>query len=94
MEWKVPESHKDKIPAITVENLEDYVNLGYMPGHFLTVVLENDLFEVASRADLDNRKSLFALIEAIYNFAPGDCWGNRTLVTDWSQSRGLKGREK
>lgn len=63
--------------------LERYLNLGIMPGSFLTAVLTNDLKEAFGRADRDNEANLKNIVGYIYNNIPSSAWGNQEKVTAW-----------
>jgi hypothetical protein len=75
------------IPAPTMASLLRYVNKGYMPGDFLTAVLTNDLFGAVGRADVDNIVALPEIVKFVYNEVPGNAWGSRETVREYSQHR-------
>jgi hypothetical protein len=60
--------------------LERYIEEGYMPGHFVTAVLENNLFEAIRRADDVNILLIPLLCTWIWNEAPTNCWGSPAKV--------------
>lgn len=55
------------------------------PGHFLTAVLEGDLFEALSRADEKNINALKAYGMWLWNEAPEGrkAWGTKEAVARW-----------
>ena len=60
------------------------------PGHFLTAVLSNDLFEAFGRADDVNARYMKAYVQWLYNYAPGrhsGCWGTPDAVDNWLKER-------
>ena len=73
------------------EALEDYVETGELHGHFLTAVLENDLREAVSRADLNNRRNLTEIVMYCLNHIPYQCWGSKERVAEWIDKGGLEG---
>lgn len=75
------------IPAPCAEGLTAHVYDGRPVGHFLTAVLENNLKEACSRADLDNRRCLYEYVFLLYNYAPAGCWGAPGKARDWRAER-------
>lgn len=75
------------IPAPTMAALLRYVNKGYMPGDFLTAVLTNDLFDAVGRADVDNIVALPEIVKFVYNEVPGNAWGSKETVREYSNNR-------
>jgi hypothetical protein len=75
------------IPAPTMAALLRYVNKGYMPGHFLTAVLTNDLFGAVGRADVDNIVALPEIVKFVYNEVPSNAWGSKETVQEYSNIR-------
>jgi hypothetical protein len=76
-----------KIPPTTMAALLRYVNKGYMPGHFLTAVLTNDLFEAVGQADVDNIQALPEIVKFVYTEVPGNAWGSKEAVREYSRQR-------
>lgn len=79
--------YAEAIPEVVLLGLLSYVDRGQTPGHFLTCVLQNDLFGAIGRADKENQKALPVLIQFIYNQLPGLCWGSREKVEKWVEER-------
>lgn len=79
------------VPEHLQDGLRRYLLHGIQPGHFLTAVLENNLFEAMARADLVSRAGLFGLVSHLYNEAPRGCYGSREIVQAWCKHRGLTG---
>ena len=76
----------EKYPSIkdsTREGLVNYIENGQPPGDFLSAVLMNDLHGAFSRADLENRRSLEAIVRWIYWEAPSKCHGSADAVKGW-----------
>ena len=80
-----------KVPDYMRYGLEAYIEQGYMPGGFLTAVLENKFVDAVSNADLENTRNLQAYANFLYNYAPRACWGSREKVKAWSDMGGLQG---
>lgn len=75
------------IPVYMREPLTDYINHGYLPGGFLTAVLENNLRESVGHADSQNITQLPAYTNYLYNYAPLKCWGSPKKVTAWIEAK-------
>lgn len=73
----------DSIPKNVMHSLENYVLYGYMPGHFLTAILSNNLHEAVSRADAQSAEALYAIARFVYMKLPAGCWGNMDKVNAW-----------
>ena len=80
---KLRDINYDRLPDDLREGMQRYIDDGYIPGHFLTAVLENDLSEAVGRADPLNLILLPAIVQWVYNEAPADCWGSRQKVLAW-----------
>jgi transcriptional regulator len=65
-----------KIPILTLQGLNNYLNFGIEAGDFLKAVLCNDLKQVCARADIHNRYALFDIVQFLYNKAPIGSWGS------------------
>ena len=76
------------------EALDRYVETGELHGGFLTAVLENDLREAVSRADLNNQRNLPLIVEYCVNKLPNLCWGSKKRVAEWIDKGGLAGIEE
>ena len=81
----------------TRQAIDDYVANGWEPGGFVSAVLENNLSEAFGRADLENRRDLFEIVQYVYNCIPATCWGSREKVKAWyeykEEQRKAKGGE-
>jgi hypothetical protein len=55
----------------------------YMPGSFLTAVLENDLAGAVGQADWQNIEVLPAIVAFVYRNLPSPCWGSKDKVEAW-----------
>jgi len=67
----------------TQEGIDRYVNQGIPPGGFLEAVLSNDLKGALGRADEENRRDLFEIVQYCYMEIPSDCWGSAEKVSEW-----------
>lgn len=55
------------IKESTIQSINDYVIHGYEPGGFVSAVLANDLMGALGRADLENRLTIWAICNYVYN---------------------------
>lgn len=77
--------HKRLIPDLPIrpdvkQALIDYAIRGERLGHFLTYVVENNLFQALGQADSYNRASIYQICHFIYNELPAGCWGSPEIV--------------
>jgi len=75
------------IPEHTRGALERYITHGILPGDFLLSVLKNDLMGAVARADHENSQCLRDIAAWVYMRAPGDSWGDRDTIRDYSTSK-------
>ncbi len=73
------------VPPVTKKTIDDYVEHGYMPGHFVWAVLENDLMKAFGAADSNNTKYMRNICAYVYNDIPSVCHGSPEKVRDWLQ---------
>lgn len=71
----------------TKASLDRYVKNKIPTGDFLRAVLENNLLMSFSRADLENKRDLYEIIQYVYSTLPGECWGSVEKVKNWLNSR-------
>lgn len=67
---EVSQSYAGRIKPPTMEGLQMYLYEGVPMGGFLQAVMNNDLFQAVGRADSENRESLYAIVQLIYNEFP------------------------
>lgn len=79
------DEHAAMLPAGSRQALLGYLRFGLRPGHFLTAVLSNDLFEACARADDDNKRALCDYVFFLYNYAPAEALGSPENVREWIQ---------
>lgn len=65
----------------------EYLTNGYLPGDFMTGVLENDLARAVGHADSHNVLYLRQYVYFMYNELPADAWGSKQKVRDWVKQR-------
>lgn len=65
------------------EAAENYLYHGYVPGSFLTSVLENNLLGAVYSADFNNAKNLTVIVKRIGDFFPELSYGSPKNVNDW-----------
>lgn len=73
------------LPTYMQRSVVYYVVDHQPPGHFLTALFENNLFDVISRADDANCKLLREWVRMLYNCddIPWGCWGSKDRVREW-----------
>lgn len=86
--------NESKIPASTMETITNYIHKGVPPGSFVMAVLENNLKKTYAQADEHNLVAIPAIVQYLYNNAPGNCWGSPKVVRDWLAMRGMEGLTK
>lgn len=72
-----------EIRGDVIESLVRYVVRGIPTGGFLRAVLSNDLMGAYSRADLDNIRSMRAIVTYVYSRCPMDCRGSHEVIDEW-----------
>ena len=77
--------HSSHLPATLQQGLLRYLDHGIEPGHFLTAVLTNDLFEAIGRADNQSLQVLPDICKFIYNHTPHCCWGSKEKVAKYKK---------
>jgi|TARA_Y100000310_G_C20509690_1_gene728196 hypothetical protein len=73
----------NNIPEPVRGAIKRYVFDGIRPGHFLTCVMNNDLFGAIGRADESSLECLSDIIKLFYNRLPGQCWGTEDKIEHW-----------
>lgn len=71
------------IPEHMHDGVIMYVLHRYLPGHFLTALMSNDLHDAFVRADDSNIAAMFQWVKWFHNEAPSPCWGSPEKVRDW-----------
>ena len=64
-----------------------YIEHGASPGHFLTAVIQHDLFRAVERAATANQALLVDWVRWFYNKAPGGCHGSKERMTIWMEEK-------
>jgi len=77
----------------TKEGIERYVEQGVPLGDFLLAVLSNDLKGAFGRADDENRRDLYEIVQWCYNEIPSDCWGSPEKVRQWLYTKSEERRQ-
>jgi len=75
------DSGYERIPEFLQKSIEDWVEYGITPGHFLQAVISNDLFNAVSYADEGSMSALKLIVQFFYNRLPIGCWGPNALTT-------------
>src|SRR3990167_9777566 len=71
------------VPHHLIDGLVEYIVDGRPTGRFLHAVLENDLMEAYSRADIHSAAGMQAIVTFLYNDAPSGCFGSPEIVRGW-----------
>jgi len=79
-----------KVPEHDWNGLIRYVEDGYLPGGFLTAVLENDLMGALGHADIINQRALPAIGQWLYNYAPAGCYGSKEAVQRYCERKRIE----
>ncbi len=72
------------VPIHMHSAIRNYVVSHLKPGEFLTAVLSNDLREAVAHADEHNMRALHDWVYLLHNHVPGQCWGSKDAVMDWT----------
>lgn len=78
-----------KLPSHMQGAAKRYIEKGIPPGHFLTAVIENNLFLAVCHADEENVRALKEWVLFFYNEAPGNCWKSTEAMDAWVKQGGL-----
>lgn len=71
------------VPDNLVPGLIEYLIARRPTGSFLRAVLVNDLRDAAMRASDESARALVQIVRFLVYHAPGQSWGNETLVSVW-----------
>jgi hypothetical protein len=97
LEWRINMGVPDWIVGNIPQRMRGaalrYIMDGVIPGHFMTAVFENNLYEAVCCADEENRQCLHAYAMML-NAIPAGCWGSRDRVNEWVRVGGLNGLRK
>jgi hypothetical protein len=69
-----------------------WIEFGNVPGHWMTMVLQNNLVQSFGFADSTNRERMSDIVNFIYNEAPSPCWGSEDKMKQWAESGGARGQ--
>jgi hypothetical protein len=72
-----------ELPESLRDGMQRYFRDGTRPGHFLTAVLENDLFGAVMRSDPNNLNEIPAIVKWLYNEVPLEAYGSTLRVNAW-----------
>jgi len=64
-----------------------YLELGVLPGSFLTAVIKNDFMQATLRADATNQPLLRSIALWFSNHAPSKSYGSFENALEWVNSR-------
>lgn len=74
---------RDLVPSHLWPGLERYFLDRVEPGQFLVALIRNDLRMAVGLADPASLEALPSLCKFLYNFAPTQSHGSRTIVDKW-----------
>lgn len=80
--WNQEKANK-LVPEHVQGGLQRYIEMGVEPGSFLSAILCNDLREAIARADHINIHRIPDIVNFLYNYAPGQCWGSPAKFEAW-----------
>jgi hypothetical protein len=75
------------IPSHMREGVRLYIEMGIMPGSFLTAVLENNLKEAVGRADSINKARITDWASFMFNEMPAGAQGNPENVRKYAEQQ-------
>lgn len=81
---------QNKIPDYTRTEIDAWIHRAQLPGRFVCSVLENKLKQTYQSADENNLFAIPAIVNYLYNNAPGGCWGSVENVSAWRKQGGMQ----
>jgi|WetSurMetagenome_2_1015567.scaffolds.fasta_scaffold01476_32 hypothetical protein len=75
------------IPEYMFSGIDLYLEIGMLPGSFLTAVISNDFVGAVSTADGENIRNLPAYANFFYNYTPETCWGSKEKMEKWIEEK-------
>ena len=82
---QIPDSLEAQIPPAILAAVKRYVEEGVPTGGFLEAVLRDNLSVSLATAD---PVALKLIVQLLYNYTPGDCWGSPGRVKAWLDPHG------
>jgi hypothetical protein len=74
----------DKVPVPhMIDGIKNWLELGIMPGSFLTALLTNDFTQAVVKADSINEKYFREWALFMLNHMPDNAWGSPDIVNNW-----------
>lgn len=77
------QAHKCGVPDHLINGLISYIVEGVPTGGCLRAILENNLMEAFSRADVSTAIGMQNICSFLYNHAPSGCFGDHEIVSTW-----------
>jgi len=77
------DSESHQLNQMEITELRRYINTGIKPGQFVQAILENNLVDACSYADIRARRRIYEYVCWLCNNAPEECWGSERAVYDW-----------
>lgn len=79
------------LPEHMQQGMKDYVEFGYRPGSFLSLILSGNFISAAGAADDINQQAFFTYAAFLYTRVPGACCGSYRDFETWIEHEGMKG---
>lgn len=79
------------LPEATWNALDQYLQRGTRPGHFLLPLLENNFAQTVLHADDDNADRLKQWAQFMQSHMPVLAWGSQSKVHKWRSAGGWRG---
>jgi hypothetical protein len=80
---------KYEIPGYMHASIINYVRNGWPVGDFLKNLIEGDFFRAAAHADAENFAVIGNYARFFFNCTPAGCFGQKGVVKEWSDHKGL-----
>ena len=81
------------LPKCKQKSIDDYIQKGTDPGHFLSACLANNLIGAYNYADDWGRELIPVIAAYIHNRVPMVCIGSKDAVDNWKDIGGMDGME-
>ncbi len=87
------EVNYEKLPSHIRFGMFRWIEFGDLPGHWMQMVLQNNLVQSWGFADETNRERMGDIVGFMYNEAPGPVWGSEAKIKEWAEKGGARGWE-
>ena len=76
-------SRYEDLPERYRASMQMFIEHGTNPGHFLSAVLSNNLFDAITMADKQSQEDLIPIVRWLFANAPSACFGSDKKVIMW-----------